>query len=194
MTTPQNQSVRLAQGISTYFVPGIRLRKLPAQLAAASQPGTGLDADVIADILRAEVTLVSSGAAQYSITFNNWYASTATDRGGSKPVGLREVRGRTNGPLWPRYKYNDFSLLAFGQRLRIDMRYFPKARGTPGAGKTEEDDTSTGAADPYGCVPMVSGPITDMRFDFSASGAQVTVSGEDDLSRLKDRHEGRKEF
>ena len=66
MTTPLNQSVRLAQGISTYFVPGIRLRKLPAQLAAASQPGTGLDADVIADILRAEVTLVSSGAAQYS--------------------------------------------------------------------------------------------------------------------------------
>src|SRR5207247_841251 len=106
MTTPQNQSVRLAQGISTYFVPGIRLRKLPAQLAAASQPGTGLDADVIADILRAEVTLVSSGAAQYSITFNNWYASTATDRAGSKPAGLRgaghrQRRGRPEPPQGP---------------------------------------------------------------------------------------------
>jgi hypothetical protein len=44
-------------------------------------------------------------------------------------------------------------------------------------------------------VPMVAGPVTDMRFEFSSSsGARVTVSGEDDLSQLKDHYKTRKEF
>jgi hypothetical protein len=36
---------------------------------------------------------------------------------------------------------------------------------------------------------MVAGPVTDMKFEFSSgAGARLTVSGEDDLSRLKDHH------
>src|SRR5581483_10338590 len=82
-------------------------------------------------------------------------------------------------PEWPRFKYNDFALIAFGQRLRIDLRYWPEQASSNGS--------------PAGWVPMIAGPVTDMRFAFG-SGATVVVSGEDDLSKLKDRREGRHEF
>jgi hypothetical protein len=90
-------------------------------------------------------------------------------------------------PRWPRFKYNDFGIIAFGQRLRVDMRYWPDV--TSGAQLSKP----TGQAQSW--VPMVCGPVTDMRFAFaSGGGAQLTISGEDDLSALKDRYPTRKEF
>ena len=107
-------------------------------------------------------------------------------------VLVRPPPGRVNCPdsashFGPSYKYNDFSVLNFGQRLRVDMRYWPD----PAA----DAELSKPATQAHGWVPMVCGPVTDMRFDFTTeSGARVTVSGEDDLSQLKDRLPTRKEF
>lgn len=174
----------------TYFVPDVQVSTLGA-LSTGAQNGTALDDDVLGDIIQAEVTRVCSGASQYSITFNNWYTSTASDRNtrsgsGVSTPGARELSGLSQ-PLWPRFKYNDFNLLAFGQRLRVDMRYFPDP--------PSDGQISKPVAQAHAWVPMVCGPVTDMRFDFTtASGARVTVSGEDDLSQLKDRQPTRKEF
>ncbi|HEY3857286.1 MAG TPA: hypothetical protein VGO67_23120 [Verrucomicrobiae bacterium] len=176
--------------VSSYFAPGIQVSKLKA-LSSGAQIGKALDGDVLGDIIKAEVTQVCSGASQYSITFNNWNTTTAADRSGRNgsddPIpDARELSG-VSQPRWPRFKYNDFSLLAFGQRLRVDMRYWPKP--------PTDVQLSKPAAQAQSWVPMVCGPITDMRFDFtSSSGARVVVSGEDDLSQLKDRRESRKEF
>lgn len=162
---------------SSYFAPGVRVQRLDA-LVAGSQEGEDLPADVAADIQSVEITRVHNGASQYSITLSNWYTTTATDRAGPRAVGEREIRGR-DVPEWPRYKYNAFDVLSFGQRLRIDLRYWPEqaAPDSPGA-----------------WVPMVAGPITDMRFNLGAGAATVVVSGEDDLSQLKDKRLSRHEF
>ena len=176
--------------VTTYFAPGVQISTLGA---LSSQPtnGTLLPDDVLGDIVHAEVTRVCSGASQYSVTFNNWYTTTAVDRAsqgsaGSPMPATSQLAGG-NRPLWPRFKYNDFGILAFGQRLRVDMRYWPDV--TSGA------QLSTPARQAQSWVPMVCGPVTDMRFEFSSGGgAQLTVSGEDDLSPLKDHHCSRKEF
>jgi len=152
--------------------------------------GTSLPDDVLGDIVRVEVTRVCSGASQYSVTFNNWYTSTAQDRAAPGQAGSaprsREQLSSGNKPLWPRFKYNDFDILYFGQRLRIDMRYWPDLAGAQPA-------TPAGQAQSW--VPMVCGPVTDMRFEFSpGGGAQLTIVGEDDLSTLKDHYPTRKEF
>jgi hypothetical protein len=164
---------------TAYFVPGVRISKLgPFQRGAAPAQAVELPSDVLADVLQVEVTRVNTVASQFSVTFNNWYTTTAADRAAPERLGAREIQGRSQ-PLWPRYKYNDFSLLAFGDRLRIDFSYWLDASNS-----TTQD-----------WVPMVAGPITDMRFTFSASeGAQVVVSGEDDLSRLKDKPQDRVEL
>lgn len=168
---------------TTYFAPGVRLVKLHA-LQGEPNRGTPVPADVQADVLRVEVTRVHTGGSQYTITLNNWYTTTAADRRDPDPLGAREVRVR-DLPRWPRYKYNDFALLAFGNRLRIDMGYWPDP--APGL------DAAAVAAQNW--VPMVAGPITDMKFTFSSGeGGQVTISGEDDLSRLKDKVEKRVEL
>src|SRR6185295_4670867 len=62
--------------------------------------------------------------------------------------------------------------------LRIDMRYYPD----PIEALSESDK----AAQRW--VPMVAGPITDMRFTFGSEGAQLTVCGEDDLRILKQKN------
>lgn len=175
----ENSAAPLAgrPGIS-YFAPGVRIMKLDA-LQAGAQAGTPLPGDVMGDVQRVEVVRSNTGASQYTIVLNNWYTTTAADRRAQASDGERELAGRSNPP-WPRYKYNDFALLAFGQRLRIDLRYWPEGH----------DDQ----ASPKDWVPMVSGPITDMRFGFGDSGAIVTISGEDDLSQLKDRVENRQQF
>jgi hypothetical protein len=159
---------------SSFFAPDVRIQKLGA-LQAGSQPGTDLRPDVLGDIQRVEVTRTHNGASQYTITLNNWYTTTADDRRGPHPVGLAEPQ-RDGAPGWPRWKYNALELLTFGDRLRIDLRYWPE-QGTDGH-----------------WVPMIAGPITDMRFNLGPGAATVVVSGQDDLSALTDRREGRHEF
>lgn len=156
---------------AAYFSPGVRIFAL-GELTAGPEPGTEVAPDVMADVQRLEVTRVANGGSQYSITLNNWYTTTAADRR-TNGAGEHSDRG-SHVHDWPRFKYNDFSLLRFGQRLRIDLRYWPDA---PASGR--------GASNRW--VPMVAGPITDMQFSFGDSGSTVVVSGEDDLSKLKDR-------
>jgi hypothetical protein len=176
--------------VSTYFAPAVQISTLGA-LSNGPATGTLLPDDVLADIVHAEVTRVCSGASQYSVTFSNWYTSTAVDRasqgaaGSGNPSTSQVSSGRQ--PRWPRFKYNDFGLLYFGQRLRLDMRYWPDV--------PSDAQLSTPARQAQSWVPMVCGPVTDMRFEFSTGGgAQLTVSGEDDLSPLKDHYKERKEF
>lgn len=164
---------------SSYFAPGVRVQRL-GPLQTGPQEGEDLPSDVAADIQRVEVTRVCNGASQYAITLGNWYTSTAADRRGASGDGERELRGRDE-PAWPRYKYNSFDLIAFGDRLRIDLRYWP-----------EQAAAADGA--PAEWIPMIAGPVTDMRFALAAGAATVVVSGEDDLSQLKDRRLSRHEF
>ena len=93
-----------------------------------------------------------------------------------KRLSINETLDGKERPAQPRYKYNDFKLLRFGDRLRIEMGYR--------SGRTAE----------RGFVPMIAGPITDIKFSFADAGAQLTISGEDDLSSLKDKQKNRVEF
>jgi hypothetical protein len=175
---------------STYFVPGLRISILPPNLTAVSQPGTVLADDVLGDIIHAEVTRVCTGASQFSFTLNNYIANTIySPNTNSLTAGAATPSSLSGGvrPAWPPYKYNDFSLIAFGTRLRIDMQDWRDP--------STERLLSSPAAWSSSWVPMVSGPVTDMRFEFSSgSGASLTVSGEDDLSQLKDHESNRKDF
>jgi hypothetical protein len=173
---------------TTYFVPGVRIAKLEPRLRSGD-PGILLPQDMLYDVVRVEVQRVNTGASQYSMTLNNWYLATAADRAavnGASP-GLAAGRERLSGsnPYWPRFKYNDFGLIKFGDRLRIDMRYWPDpVSGLDAAAKSAQN-----------WVPMIAGPITDMRFSFATGGgAQIIVSGQDDLSILQDKNEGRFEM
>ena len=174
---------------TSYYVPGVRISRLSRQLPTDGvlDAGTEIDRDIRGDILQVQVTRVSSGPSQYKLVLNNWYLSTATDRAHETDeftrLGAREtIDGQTG--VWPRFKYNDFSLLAFGDRLRIDMRYMPEPAG---------DEAQRKKASKAEWVPMVAGPITDMRFTFGASeGARLEISGEDDLSMLQDKLTSRK--
>jgi hypothetical protein len=177
--------------VSTYFVPGFRVTKLPATVNSAAQPGTALPDDIIGDVVQAEVTRVCSGASQFSFTLNNYIATTTSTSptkgaGGATVLTPTSLSGGTQ-PGYPPWKYNDFSLISFGDRLRIDMQDWRDP-------STERRLSNTATYDKT-WVPMVSGPVTDMRFEFSSgSGARVTVSGEDDLSQLKDHYCTRKTF
>src|SRR4051812_41702694 len=162
----------------TYFVPGVRVMLL------SRMPHSGPDVEaqeiieLRQDIISVSVTRPCTGAAQYCIVLNNWFDSLPQDR--AKGVGPRErlVTG-TAQPVWPRFKYNDFKVLDFGLRLRIDMRYFPDP----------EPQLSTTDQQAQKWVPMVSGPISDMRFTFSdRDGARLEVCGEDDLCILKNKN------
>lgn len=168
---------------ASYFSPGVRVRRL-GPLQPGPQPGDDLPADVMADIQQVQITRVHTGGSQYKVTLGNWFTSTAHDRRGPHRDGEREVQGREH-PEWPRYKYNAFDVLGFGQRLRLDLRYWPD----------QEGGGSDGAArGPNQWVPMIAGPITDMSFAFGTTGATVSITGEDDLSQLKDRRRERHEF
>ena len=159
-----------------YFTPGVRIRRLGDTLQTSGEAGSDLPGHVMADLLSAQVTLVNTGLSTYTLTFNNTVLTTARDRA--------ELGGAAAGP-WPRYKYNDFDLLRFGYRLRVDFRYWPDA--------PEDADRKTAASQAW--VPMVSGPITDMRFTFVENeGARLVVTGEDDLQPLKEKSERRVPF
>ena len=150
------------------------------QLSKMPHPGPDIEAaeitEIRPDIMSVTVIRPCTGAAQYCITLNNWFDSLPRDR--DQGVGSREpiVGGQ---PAFPRFKYNDFKVLDFGMRLRIDMRYFPDPEAT----------LSTSDQQAQNWVPMVSGPISDMRFTFSdRDGARLEVCGEDDLCILKNKN------
>lgn len=151
------------------------------ELSASGEAGEEIP-QLVPDIIRVEVTRASTGSCQYSITLNNWYDTLPADRkaGAGRGEQLQESQ-----PLWPRFKYNALDYVAFGMRLRIDFRYWPPPERPPE--NPPESDAAAG-----GWVPMVAGPVTDMKFTFSASeGARLTVSGEDDLRKLKDKNRTR---
>lgn len=175
---------------ASFYVPAVRVVTLSNQMPKDGERGTGatLSSDVLGDLLYAQVTRSNSGPSQYKLAFNNFYLSTAADRvaqpDGSSGVGLREAVDDRNIPTWPRFKYNDFSLLAFGDRLRVDMRYMLEP---------VDDQAPEARTEDVGWVPMVCGPVIDMRFTFGASeGARLEISGEDDLSVLQDKSRSRK--
>jgi hypothetical protein len=173
-----------------YYAPEVRVSKLGDKLLEKGEEGDALANDVLGDLMRAEVTLVNTGISTYSLTFNNWLVPTSEGRGQkSNDVGNgTPAKVDTEGKVpWPHFKYNDLAVLSFGTRLRIDMRYVPEPTGhvpePTGQKRSEEQD-------PLRWTPMVSGPITDIQFSFAGGqGAQLTVSGEDDLSVLKDKLE-----
>ena len=174
-------SAEAARPGTTYYVPGVRVLKLGELRAGPVTDADPLE-EVQYDILKVDVTRVNSGASQYCVTLNNWFDTLPADRRASEEhpegAGSRELL-RGGQPLWPRFKYNDFALLDFGDRLRIDMRYWPD----PVEGLSETDEMA------QNWVPMIAGPITDMKFTFSSEeGAQLTVCGEDDLCALKDKN------
>ena len=164
----------------SFYVPEVRVALL-GPLRAGPEPGPVLT-DLQGDLLRVEVTRVASGVSQYQLTLNNWFHSLPRERGGAPPPGPAPQEARL---LHPRYKYNHFEMLRFGQRLRIDMRYWP--------------DPVSELADPAGAtkgwVPMIAGPITDMKFTFtSGEGARLTVVGEDDLRPLRNKLKKKAQF
>ena len=136
------------------------------------------------DILEVEVTRVCSGACQYRILLNNWYDALPRDR--QKGLGANEVMSPSTGePFWPRFKYDDFKVFDFGDRLRIDMRYWP-----------DPDSTLTAVdASAQRWVPMISGPISDIQWLFSnEEGARVEIRGEDDLCALKNKNPKKQDY
>jgi hypothetical protein len=166
--------------------PSVRVSALGPTPMAGPEPGAPLPPDVLGDVLRVEVTQVNTGLSQYTIVLNNAFLTLPAERRTMNPGALAasgpvERLTPANTPFWPRFKYNDFVLLQFGQRLRIDMRFWPGDRAiAPGAPSSQQ------------WVPMISGPITDMRFSFATGqGAELTLSGEDDLSILKDKQNKR---
>jgi hypothetical protein len=164
----------------SYYVPEVRVCLLGA-LRAGPESGDVLT-DLQGDLLRVEVTRVASGVSQYQLTLNNWFHSLPRERGGPAPAGPAVAEKKL---LQPRHKYNHFELLRFGRRLRIDMRYWP--------------DPVSELADPAGAtkgwVPMIAGPITDMKFTFaSGEGARLTVVGEDDLRPLRNKLKKKAQF
>lgn len=147
------------------FAADARLVQLGA-LSAGGEAGTVLDA-VRDHVVSVEVTRVNTGPSHYAITLNNWENAIAARRDAQQET-------------WPPFKFNDFDTFEFGMRLRVDVRYWPDA--SPQAPQTVQ------AA--HSWVPMIAGPITDMRFSFSATeGARLTLVGEDDLFPLKNRSE-----
>ncbi len=142
----------------TYFTPGVRISKLQHDLKPGDDPGEELLL-VEPDILSVEVTRVHTGASQYSITLNNWYVSLPGERRndtaapGDKFAALRtefvgEEQLDNDRPVWPRYKYNDFRHLQFGDRLRIDMRVLARP-----AGRRRGRDEGLPELDPHGRRP-----------------------------------------
>lgn len=178
---------------TSFYAPAIRVSTL-GPLSAGPTQGNVLAADVLGDIIEAEVTLLATGIATWSVTLNNAYLTTAADRPGGSSVFAAEqgdantILSLSGNPTWPRYKYDSFSRFAFGTRMRIDMRYTPPAT----------DSSQSAAARlsaPQDWVPMVAGPIADMDFTFvDGQGARLRLHGQDDLSRLQDRHKARVSF
>jgi hypothetical protein len=170
----------------TYHAPDVRIMRLPDQLKAGPDkpPETFELRELRPDLLTVRVTRYNTGPCNYEIVLNNWYDTLPADR--TAGFGTRERIQKSSGnPFWPRFKYNDFAILDFGMRLRIDMRYFPEDDGS-----LSEVDKSAAA-----WVPMISGPIADMEWTFdNTAGAMLTLRGEDDLSMLRKKNPTKQDY
>jgi len=160
----------MTAGVGTkLYAPQARLVDLQSGtvIGATTTTSGGVSAPAIgADIVSVRVTLTNTGIGQLQLTLNN----------------QRSVGGL---PVFPPWKYNDFSTarprvdpstgiaaIGFGQKLRLDLRY--------GDG-------------PW--IKMIIAQVTDLQFNFPASGsAQMQVMGEDLLSLLKVKPERDKNY
>ena len=173
---PATQQTR--QVASDYYAPAVRVLGLGDTLQPGRVPGSaipGLDRDILA----VEVTQVHHGSSSYKITLNNWDDAIASSRR-DRPAKYDPA----SGPVWPPYKYNDFTELRFGRRLRIDFSYWPdkSASGKPDGAKGR----------PW--IPMIAGAIVDMQFSFGQEGARLVVTGKDDIRHLTDRNPKRQPY
>jgi phage protein D len=75
------------------------------------EPVSGTAAPRVADVLKAELTLVANGMSGLSLTLNNQKFGTAAS---DNTVG---------GPVWPTWEYNQLGLAKFGQRLVFGVGY-----------------------------------------------------------------------
>lgn len=139
------------------YVPQVRIFGLCQELQKTAEPGTPLER-LVPDLISVEVTRRASGPGDYKLTLSNWDPTLVPFTPSPK--------GEEPPARWTRHKYNELAPLTFGKRLRIEMRYL----------HDPEVDW----------VPMISGPITDMQFTFASDGDRVSITGEDDLRRLKD--------
>ena len=71
-----------------YFAPDLRLIKLEDKLQTGGENGTVLKGHILADLVSAEVTMVNTGLATYTLTFNNTILTTAKDRERLPPTDL----------------------------------------------------------------------------------------------------------
>src|SRR3954452_16325079 len=117
MTAANGAGPVVARPGQTYFVPGVRIMRLADKLHAGRDSEAKEIVELSQDIIAVSVTRPCSGAAQYCITLSNWFDSLPRDR--AQGIGPREQRV-SGQPVWPRFKYNDFAVLDFGMRLRID--------------------------------------------------------------------------
>jgi uncharacterized protein len=141
------------------YAPQARLVDLETGAVVGATKATAQGAAIVSpDIVSAKVTLTNTGIGQLQVTLNN----------------QRFVDGQ---PIWPPWKYNDFSKqrhdagastdglasIVFGKLLRLDLRY---------------GDTRW--------VKMIVAQVNDLQFSFPASGgSQLQVIGEDILCRTK---------
>ncbi len=84
---------------ATHFAPTIRLESVD-----------DTPAPDIADVIKADLTLVNTGISGLSLTLNNQRF------GGESESGIPL-------PIWPPWKYNDLTRLRFGQRLVFGLGY-----------------------------------------------------------------------
>jgi hypothetical protein len=182
MATATEESTRPPR---TYIAPAVRVLKLADTMPSGEDDGTEIP-EIKFDLVSAEVTLLNTGSSQYTLTLNNWFTALPGDADALQEAQELAQERRADGGAWPRFKYNDFQVLRFGMRLRIEMRYWPDAKKN----EVPFDDANLRV-----WIPVISGPITEMTFSFSASeGARLTVVGEDDLRVLKDKSPRRIQF
>ena len=139
-----------APASSTSALPGTKF--FAPQVRIVTQAGEALQIDgqpIGQDVISVTLTQPCSGVGQCEITLNN----QRFDRAGSYKIFT---------PAW-RYNSLKSNEIAFGSRLRVDMRY-------------GQD----------GWTPMMLVRVTDIAFSFpSGAGASLTLKCEDMLSLLK---------
>jgi len=162
----------------------VQVMKLADTIPLGDDTGTPIP-EAGFDLISAEVTLLNTGSSQYTLTLNNWFTALPGNSTALEEARERAKEKRADGGAWPRFKYNDFQVFRFGMRLRIEMRYWPDV----------DSETVSEDAGLRIWIPVISGPITEMTFSFSASeGARLTIVGEDDLRILKDKSPRRVQY
>lgn len=144
------------QHFRNLLAPGVRIALLADNVAPEERERALLE-QLRRDLISLEITRHASGPGEYKLTLANW------------------------DPHSFRHRYNDFAVIRFGNRLRIDLRYWPD----------RQVDVLNPDAATDGWVPMIAGPITELQFAFGSEGSRLSVTGEDDLRPLKDHVEKR---